>query len=294
MGTITRVYPLSNPSSICLSPNRTSTNPPSYFDLTVNEVLKLSLVSMIQVLNITQLNSFGKPFSVPLKNLASTDEKLGRDYNIFTRLRSKERTALGYINYDISSGLQIIAFGILYKYASDPDLLEKCSMIFRYAWEPEYKKQVRNDIAKALGMDVVKVKKLLTSYANGSNEQSGTNIELTQFREESDYLRRQVISIIAQREPHILVAAQKQSKHDFSEVTDWKDDSESSDLARKKASVFFFIWTYFEKQIRDAMLTVVNDGIPVHDAIYSKRQLPFVQFEQAVLDETEFEVKIGN
>jgi len=63
---------------------------------------------------------------------------------------------------------------------------------------------------------------------------------------------------------------------------------------RDKASVFFFIRTYFEKQIRDAMLSVVNDGIPVHDAIYSKRQLPFVQLEQAVLDVTEFEVKVGN
>lgn len=58
--------------------------------------------------------------------------------------------------------------------------------------------------------------------------------------------------------------------------------------------MFFFIWTYFEKQIRDAMLSVVDDGIPVHDAIYSKHEVPFATFEQAILDKAEFEVRIGN
>ena len=85
---ITRVYPLPTRPSICLSSSRTFTNPPSHIELTVNDVLKLSLVSMIQVLNIAQLNRFGKPFYVPLHNLASTDETIGRTYNIFTRLRS--------------------------------------------------------------------------------------------------------------------------------------------------------------------------------------------------------------
>lgn len=63
---------------------------------------------------------------------------------------------------------------------------------------------------------------------------------------------------------------------------------------RKMASVYFFIWTYFEKQIRDVMLSLVDDGIPVHDAIYSKMDIPFQDFEDAIFKQTGFEVKISN
>jgi hypothetical protein len=290
---IVKVIPTSNPL-ICLPGNRTFTNPPEYMHLSTGDVLKLSLVSMLQVLNLVQLNSVGNPFTVTLKNLASTDEKLGRDYNIFTRLRSNERTNLGYFNYDLSSGIQIISFGILYKYSANPDLFEKYSLIFKYGWEADYKKEIRETIAQDLGKGVVEVKQLLTSYANGFSNQSAKSELLKQFHAESDALRRDVISIITQYKPGLLKAAVAQSKHSFPPELDWKDDSEDPELSREKASVFFFIWTHFEKQIRDAMLSVVNDGIPVHDAIYSKHKVPFPLFEQAVLNKTGFEVKIGS
>jgi len=65
-------------------------------------------------------------------------------------------------------------------------------------------------------------------------------------------------------------------------------------VSRDKASVYFFIWTWYEKQIRDAMLSVISDGIPVHDAVYSEQQLPCKDFEDAVLAQTGFEVKISH
>ena len=292
---ITEGCPLFGPLPICLSSNRTFTNPPTHMELSVKEVVKLSLVSMIQVLNIAQINNgFGKPFCVPLHNLAGTDETKGRTYNIFTRLRSKERLDLGYHNYDISSGLQIISFGILYRYASCPDLFEQYPLIFKYAWDPKYKAKVRQEIANDLGIPVDEVKALLTAFANGSKKKTGNSKLLDDFQQESEQLRREVISIIAQYEPKILDAAKNQSKRDLSDVNDWKDDQIEDGLDREKSSVFFFVWTYFEKKIRDAMLTVVNDGIPVHDAIYSKQLVPFIDFEAAILSQTGFEVKIGN
>ncbi|MDC0404223.1 hypothetical protein OAM26_04240 [Porticoccaceae bacterium] len=296
LGGITRVYPLPSPS-ICLSSSRTFTNPPSHIELTVNEVLKLSLVSMIQVLNIAKLNRFGKPFYVPLHNLASTDETIGRTYNIFTRLRSEERLALGYHNYDMSSGIQIISFGILWEYArsryrDSDDLIATYPMIVRYGDEPKYKRVIRKLVARKLKLTVPEVKELLTAYANGSQKSARYNALLQQFRDESDFLRREVVSIIEQHRPDIRESAVLQSKHSFPEDIDWEGISADGELAREKASVYFFIWTYFEKQIRDAMLSVVDDGIPVHDAIYSKHQIPYEDFEAEILKQTGFQVRI--
>ena len=293
---ITRVYPLPTPS-ICLSSSRTFTNPPSHIELTVNDVLKLSLVSMIQVLNIAKLNRFGKPFYVPLHNLASTDETIGRTYNIFTRLRSEERLALGYHNYDMSSGIQIISFGILWEYArsryqDSDDLIATYPMIVRYGDEPKYKRVIRKLVARKLKLTVPEVKELLTAYANGSQRSTQNNALLQQFRDESDLLRREVISLIEQHRPEIRALAVSQSKHSFPEDIDWEGISADGELAREKASVYFFIWTYFEKQIRDAMLSVVDDGIPVHDAIYSKHQIPYEDFEAEILKQTGFQVRI--
>lgn len=76
---------------------------------------------------------------------------------------------------------------------------------------------------------------------------------------------------------------------------DWKSTERlDNNTERQKSSVFFFIWTYYEKQIRDAMLTVVPDGLPVHDAIYSRHDVPIASFEVAVKQQTGFEVKISH
>lgn len=168
-------------------------------------------------------------------------------------------------------------------------------MIFQYGWDPVYKRKLRKRIAKELNIGVDEVKKMLTAYANGSTKNIDGSLTLKQFQEESDLLRREVTSVVTQFEPQVLQAAIKQSKHAFDGTLDWKDTMfEGDDEARKKASVFFFIWTHFEKQIRDAMLSVVDDGIPLHDAIYSKHELPCRDFEKAILEQTGFEVKISN
>lgn len=270
------------------------------FLIHLNELSLLSIPSLIQILNLAEFSVYRGYLHIPLLNLADVDPSLGRTYNVFTRLRSAERKALGYTNYDISGGIQIISFGILYRYASDryreaDDLIAAFSMIFQYGWEPDYKRKLRKRIAKELNIGVDEVKKMLTAYANGSTKNVEGSPTLQQFQEESDLLRREVTSVVAQFAPQVLQAAINQSKHEFDESLDWKDTAfEGDDEARKKASVFFFIWTHFEKEIRDAMLSVVDDGIPLHDAIYSKQDVPLEVFEQAILDQTGFEVKISH
>ena len=272
-----------------------------YIGIRIKQLSTLSLSSFLQVMSIAERCNSPSFITVPLVNLASVDPHKGRTYNIFTRLRSKERSALGYNNYDISGGLQIISFNILahyshHKYETLGDLHAEFPLIFDYGVDPEAKRMLREEISKDLGITIDEVKKLLTAYANGSQKEVGSSAKLKEFYDESDQLRREVVATIGAHKPDLLTSAIKQSKKSFPEDLDWQsiEKEGKAQASRDKASVFFFIWTYFEKQIRDAMLSVVNDGIPVHDAIYSKRQLPFKQLEQAVFDATEFEVKIGN
>lgn len=102
------------------------------------------------------------------------------------------------------------------------------------------------------------------------------------------------MATIGEHQPELLESAIEQSKHSFPEDMDWQsiEKEATGQESREKASVFFFIWTYFVKQIRDAMLSVVDDGIPVHDAVYSKQVVDYKNFEKTILDTTGFEVKI--
>lgn len=295
------VTPTHTQSSICsgisVTPSSLSRLPPelTYFDIQINQLVKLSVPSIIQLVSKALPSPERNVLSISLENTSSTNPALGRTYNVFSSLRSAERKDLGFINYDISGGIQIIAFGILYHHPTDPDLFERYPMLFRYGWEQDYKQELRTQIAGNLGLSIEEVKALLTAYANGSKRSVEGSPALEQFQQESDLLRREVTSKVAVHDPEILESAISQSKHEFPEGLDWKSmESEEPELARKKSSVFFFIWTYYEKQIRDAMLSVVDDGIPVHDAIYSKHELPCIAFEKAILEQTGFEVKISN
>jgi DNA-binding transcriptional MerR regulator len=273
----------------------------TFFDVDIDTLTSLSASSIIQLVSKAVPSLVDNALSISLQNNSSTDPNLGRTYNVFTSLSSEERKALGYINYDISSGIQIISFGLLYRYGSSmyrtaEDLFESYPMIFKYGWEPHYKRELRETIAKDLNISVDEVKQLLTAYANGSQKSTDGSEALAQFQEESDQLRRDVTALIAQKESQVLEAAINQSKHEFPDDLDWKSNEleEGPELARRKSSVFFFIWTHYEKQIRDAMLSVVDDGIPLHDAIYSKHDLPCEDFEKAVYDKTGFQVKISH
>lgn len=274
--------------------NNKSGTYPDCVTIPLATLANFSLPSILHVLNHSEPSNTPNSIEVTLNNLSSTDESIGRNYNIFTRLKSEERNKLGYINYDISGGIQIIAFSILYKNSDDENLFEKYPMLFQYGYNPKYKQNLRDTISSTLSIPVNEVKALLTAYANGSTKNKDKHLDLQQFAEESDLLRREVISITKQCNPHVLDLAIEQSKKEFPDDMDWMSTEEKdSNVSRDKASVFFFIWTYYEKQIRDAMLSVVNDGIPVHDAIYSKQQISLDVFEKSILDQTGFEVKIS-
>jgi len=288
------------PPLICSgeSVTRNTAHPPlenCSFLVEYDDLQPLSLRSLLLILSQSSFSPYTNYIAVSLKNLGKTDPSVGRSYNIFTSIRSSERKELGFINYDIGGALQIICFGLLHRYSSDPELFTSFSTIFQYGFDTQYKTDLRQTISDDLDIPLSDVKELLTAYANGGNKSVDKHPSLKSFSDDSDRLRREVISLIAQHEPEVLAIAVSQSKHTFDSKMDWKSTERlDNNTERQKSSVFFFIWTYYEKQIRDAMLTVVPDGLPVHDAIYSRHDVPIASFEVAVKQQTGFEVKISH
>ena len=245
----------------------------------VNSVFNL----LVRAVKITKTSIF-----VPIIHESSTDETLGRSYNVFSRIRSKERLRLGYISYDMNAALQSISLQLIKADEKDYPVL------WKYTHDKEHKKKIRLKIAEALGLDVDEVKKKLTAFANGSA--SGINLHeyYKDFQKESDKLRRAVLQHINETEPDVLERAREQSKRELPEELDWSDtkSKETLRLIRDKASVFFFAWTWYERKVRQAMLTVLTDGIELHDAVYSKMDISANRVQDAIRDETGFNIII--
>ncbi|MBE6441547.1 MAG: hypothetical protein E7022_04330 [Desulfovibrio desulfuricans] len=226
---------------------------------------------------------------IPIQHEAHTNEEWGRTYNVFCRIQGKERKQLGYIGYDMNAGLQSICLNLIGAKENDFPLL------FRYAYDSDFKKKFRKKLANELGKTIDAVKSKLTAFANGLVDKKCNNNSLKQFQDESDLLRREVMRYVSENTPDVLERALVQSRRELPDELDWADISseETIRLKKDKASVFFFVWTWFERLIRKAMLTVLPDGIEVHDAVYSKKDIDTNVVEDAVFKETGFRVLIG-
>ena len=86
-------------------------------------------------------------------------------------------------------------------------------------------------------------------------------------------LFQQAVKYVNDNEPRILERAIEQSSRELPETVDWSDVERKETRAEmlSSASVFFFVWTWYERQIRQAMIDALDGGIEVHDAVYSKR-----------------------
>jgi len=215
-------------------------------------------------------------------------EYYGRDYNIFCFLKSHERRALGYIGYDMSAAMQSICLQLV------KATKEEYPMLWRYAHDKVYKKSIRVQIAQALNVDIDEVKATLTAYANGSMEDKEKHPLYKVFQEESNRLRRAVLKHVHENEPKVLIRAIEQSSREMPNDWDWSDteQAESSRERLNASSIFFFVWTHYERDIRQAMLLVLEDGLEVHDAVYSKMDIDVKIVEQEIFDQTGYSITI--
>ena len=250
-------------------------------------VQKLCLSSMLHVIS----NSIGLEngnFIVSLNHTSSTNPALGRSYNVFTRLQSHERKELGYLNYDMSCALQTISLQLIQASEYDYPLLT------RYSKDMAFKRLLRENISRDLNIPIADIKAKLTAFANGAVSGIDKHHIYKKFQEESDRLRREVLAYTAKHDPQLLKQAIAQSKKKLPEDIDWfslaPEDSQA--LARGKSSVYFFVWTYYERLIRKSMLSILADGIEVHDAVYSKMDVSTDVIEATIFESTGFKIII--
>ena len=270
-----------------LRPHMFTKNPANTVLVDISIVKNFNFNSIFYLLMST-VDITSNTLKVAIQNESSTDESLGRSYNVFCKLRSDERLRLGYNAYDMNAALQSISLQLIRASESDyPTLWE-------YTHDKKYKMWLRQEIANDLGISVGEVKAKLTAFANGSVSEKNKHRYYKAFHEESDRLRREVLKHTSLREPDIMKRAIAQSRKPLPEEIDWTDtqSKEMTKDMRSKASVFFFVWTWYERQIRQAMLTVLTDGIELHDAVYSKMSVEPCIIEKAIFNRTGFRVII--
>lgn len=213
------------------------------------------------------------------------DTQFSRVYSIFTSISSHTRKLLGFINYDISSALQTICLQLV----KDPNIypLHQLLVNDKYTF--------RDKVAKEMGEDIVWVKKELSSADNRNSmptkyKKSPT---LQAYFEEALVLRKE---IIRNAEPKLLERATDFARTKYKKT--WVDGQKKPIFepdGKKESSIFFFIWTQWERLIREAMMSAFDNPAAchqVHDAVYSKQRIDTMILEKSVLVQTGFNVKI--
>lgn len=226
---------------------------------------------------------------IPVRNESEKAEKYeGRSYNVFCALRSHERLALGYISYDMNAAMQSISLQLIGAVSKD------YPMLWKYTHDKAYKKAVRKQIAQDLGITIEEVKARLTAFSFGSVKDRKLHKHYEAFQAESDKLRREVLAYAEANAPKVFQDAIDQTSREVPAHINWQDLEHKECFKERKASasMFFFVWTHYERKIREAMLQILVDGLEVHDAVYSMMNVAAEDIEDAIFKLSGFRVVI--
>jgi len=214
------------------------------------------------------------------------DIHYSRIYSIFTSISSKTRKLLGYKNYDIGSAMQTISLQLVKNpldYPLHKELVDD-KIAFRTKVMHEINKgmaETKQELSKADNLD--KVPKRYAKYPL-----------LQRYCQEAQKLRKEVIEVV---DKTIYTRAYMFAKPEYIKVWDKKKKQYAfiADI-KKESSIFFFIWTQYEREIRHAMMSCFNAleaCHEIHDAVYSKEDISVGLLEKRVLELTGFEVRIS-
>jgi hypothetical protein len=206
------------------------------------------------------------------------DDQHSRVYSVFTSIGSTTRKQLGFINYDIGSALQTICMHLV----ADPSKYPLHQQLVND------RHKFREQVADEANKDIVWVKTELTSADNHKDmpKRYNTVPTLKAYFEEALILRKE---IIGSAEPTILDRAMTFAKPEWIKIWDEREKKHHfiDTGQRKESSVFFFIWTQWERQIREVMMSCFDDPSAchqVHDAVYSRQTIDPKVIEATVLE----------
>ena len=203
-----------------------------------------------------------------------------------TSISSDTRELLGFTNYDIGSALQTICLQLVDNpsiYPLHQELMnDKVAFRTKIMAETGHDmKWVKSELSKINNLD--KMPKKYKQYPT-----------LTKYYYEAQILRREILE---DADELILSRAYTLAKPRWMAIyTEDKKQPEFVMDGKKESSIFFFIWTQYEREIRGAMMSYFS--VPeachqVHDAVYSKEDINPIQLEEHVLEMTGFTVKIS-
>lgn len=215
-----------------------------------------------------------------------TDIQYSRVYSVFTSISSDTRKILGFNNYDIGTALQTICLQLV----DDPS---------KYPLHQElvYNKEAfRAKIQRETDKDLDWVKTELSKIDNLENMPNKYNKypTLKMYFDEAQILRKEIINTA---EPVILQNAKDLAKIKWRKI--WLMEKKAYNFipdGKKESSIFFFIWTQWERQIRESMMNCFDEPVEchqVHDAVYSKQIIDPKIIEKKVLEDTGFKVQIS-
>lgn len=217
------------------------------------------------------------------------DVQESRVYSLMTTIKGKSREILGYINYDISACMQTIVASVvdMSKYPQHQALIDD-------------KRAFRSRIQTELNKTYDQVKEILSAADNGKKYQKyrETSETLDSYIGEAETMVDEFIAYFKEHNITVYHTATSYAKTEWEK--EWSVDSKTGKdtlnlipVGFKKFSIFFFIWTQIEREIRHAMMSCFDGFVhEVHDAVYSKQDISCETLEQAVLEQTGISVKI--
>ena len=215
-----------------------------------------------------------------------TDNHFSRVYSIFTSIGSETRKALGFTNYDIGSAMQSICLQLV-------DEPNKYPLHQRLQAD---KQSFREAVSKQTEQDMAWVKTELSKIDNLDKMPKRYNQYpiLKEYFDEALPLRAEIID---NAESEILERATWFAKPNWIKV--WNSyENEYNYIINgiKESSLYFFIWTQYERMIREVMMSCFDAPKAchqVHDGVYSMQDLDPKVIEDKVLKDTGFVVKIS-
>ncbi|RLD65045.1 MAG: hypothetical protein DRI84_07655 [Bacteroidetes bacterium] len=234
-----------------------------------------------RILTLSKYNADG--FNVvDTSNFGKTPACFGREYNLLCDISKTSRKALtsNFTGYDICSALHNITLQII----GIDEAKKSYPEIHRYATDDKHRKYLKRYLSLVYKMPEKDAKTFFISCCNGLTlKQAGkwlnkpiTGVVATAMIHESKRLRKD------------LVEHTKHSNNMLYELAKILSTDQELD------SIFFFIWTYHERQIRLAMLDYVDfKGYHLHDAIWvDDNSLNVLKMEEYVKLKTGFDIKI--
>lgn len=220
------------------------------------------------------------------------DKQASRIYSLFSSLKSETRRALGYINYDISACMQTI---VAHYIDIEPFPLHKELL--------EDKRRFRSKIMEELECSYATAKEHLSAADNGKQFKNlrKKSTTLDRYIDEAETLVDTFLGKVKKDCTHLYTTALSYAKYDMV-IDKWeikKGYKKKQPVFKQgdinKFSLFFFVWTQIERQIREAMMSCFSDYVhEVHDAVYSKEDIEVAIIEKAVLEKTGIAVNIEN